>query len=189
MSEKKTPVWRRWWMICIYVVVVIVALVTQGGGESQTDPVAEASASMASAEASASSSRASAAAESSAEQSSAMASYEASKAAKEASKQAAASQAADESGTKATSSGGVDEVTAGQACDREMSSEVAAQGGKWNGDPLMSLEMAEAYQDKVIVKYSGTIKNAAGGKTEATITCTVSGSKDAPRVENIVRNN
>lgn len=68
-----------------------------------------------------------------------------------------------------------------------VSQRVAAAGYRWNGDPIIGVMASTQQADgSWFVKYTGTVRNAAGGRISVVVEANVSGDTDNPVVTNIL---
>ncbi|VEI04155.1 Uncharacterised protein [Acidipropionibacterium jensenii] len=184
MSEQsapatKKPIWKRWWMICIYALVLIMIGASLGGG-SDDDTSADATPSQSAAASTQSSAEAK---ESQLKQMGADPSV-ASAVAHGASSSAPATDptTAEPADDPTVTSGGIDQGLASVVCEKYAKKEVAAAGGKWKGHYIAGVVKAVPLQDTFFLSYQGEVTNAAGGETPALLNCTVGGTKDNPEV-------
>lgn len=83
--------------------------------------------------------------------------------------------------TASATSGGVDYGVAATTCDSALDQSAATSGFKWDGDPIIGMMGGEATgSDTYFAKYTGKLKNAAGGKIHVTVECEVGGTENAP---------
>lgn len=97
----------------------------------------------------------------------------------------AETQASTDSSSDDTTSGGVDYGVATVACDNALDQSAATSGYKWNGDPIIGMiDGRVTDSDTYLAKYTGKLKNAAGGKINVTVECEVGGTDTAPVITN-----
>lgn len=97
----------------------------------------------------------------------------------------AETQAATESSSDDATSGGVDYGVATVACDNALDQSAATSGYKWNGDPIIGMIDGRVTEsDTYFAKYTGKLKNAAGGKINVTVECEVGGTDTVPIITN-----
>ena len=170
LKSGKKPIWKRWWMFCIYALVLLMIGTSLGGGGDAT--TADANPSTSATSLSPVASAESQLKKMGADESAASAVAHATKA------PTSAKPTADES----TTSGGITQTIAGQTCDKEATRQVAAEGGKWKGHWVAGVVNARSLGDVFFISYQGEVENAAGGEIPALLNCTVGGSKDSPQI-------